>query len=185
VTFDIGVGDTLDCTYNNRLQQGAIQVTKTRKHAATPLNDAHEGVTFTVTGGDIPAPGIAVVTDADGVACFDGLDFATYTVTETVPAGYVSDDATKSATVNNNADCDDSPFGGETVTFHNTPLTDVTVSVDSQVDGGTSSVIDCGGTNTTTTDPDAPDNGDGSVTVTDLEPTAPGVTLTCTITVDR
>ena len=86
--------------------------------------------------------------------------------------------------MDNNAKCTDDPYGGETVDFHNTPLTDVTVTVDSQVDGGTSSVIDCGGTNATTTDPDPPANGDGSVTVTDLEPTAPGVTLTCTITID-
>ena len=59
------------------------------------------------------------------------------------------------------------------------PLTNVTVSVDSQVDGGTASIIKCGARPV-----DTGANGDGSLTVTDLEPTAPAVTLTCTIVVD-
>ena len=57
--------------------------------------------------------------------------------------------------------------------FVNIPLTNITVSVDSQIDGPTASVINCGGTNTGSTGA----NGDGSVTVNDLEPTAPGVML--------
>ena len=82
VTFDIGIGDTLDCTYNNRLQQGAILVTKTRKHAAEgPGDHPHAGVDFTVDG-------VTIATDANGQACFDGLGFGSYTVHETTPAGY-------------------------------------------------------------------------------------------------
>jgi Prealbumin-like fold domain len=177
VTFDIdNANDILDCTYTNRLREGAIQITKTRKHAASgPGNHPHAGVDFTVTG-----PGgfsQTVTTNAAGIACVDGLIFGDYVATETVPAGYSSDDAVKEATVNNNATCEDSPFVGEPLTFHNTPLTNITISVDSQVDGGTASTINCG-------DPGDPvstgPNGDGSKQKMNL---APG-TYTCVVVVD-
>jgi hypothetical protein len=168
VTFDIGIGDTLDCTYNNRLQQGAILVTKTRKHAAEGSGDhPHAGVDFTVDG-------VTIATDANGQACFDGLGFGSYTVHETTPAGYHGE-ADKTVVVDNNATCDDDPFGGEEVAFHNTPLTNIVITVDSQIDGGTASTIDCDGT-VSVTDP----NGDGGQTHNDLEPG----TYTCTVVVD-
>jgi hypothetical protein len=168
VTFDIGIGDTLDCTYNNRLQQGAILVTKTRKHAAEGSGDhPHAGVDFTVDG-------VTIATDANGQACFDGLGFGSYTVHETTPAGYHGE-ADKTVVVDNNATCDDDPFGGEEVAFHNTPLTNIVITVDSQIDGGTASTIDCDGT-VSGTDP----NGDGGQTHNDLEPG----TYTCTVVVD-
>jgi Prealbumin-like fold domain len=173
----VSAGETVTCRFVDSQEAGAIKITKTRKHAATPDNDAHEGVTFTISGGSLQDP-VEVVTDANGVACYDGLLDGSYTVTETVPSGYVSDDAEKSVSVTAESSCGD---GNEApVSFHNTPLTDITVSVDSQVDGGTASDIDCGGSNTASTDPD----GDGSLTLSDLEPTAPVVTVTCTITVD-
>jgi hypothetical protein len=166
--IDVSVGETVTCTFTNTLQLGAIQVTKTRKHAADgPGDHPHAGVSFTVNG-------VTKVTDANGQACFDGLTFGTYAVHETVPAGYHGE-ADKNVTVDNTATCSDSPYGGETVAFHNTPLTDITVSVNSQVDGGTSSTIDCvvasGSTGA---------NGDGSVTASDLEPG----TYVCTVVVD-
>jgi hypothetical protein len=143
VTFDIGVGDTLDCTYNNRMQQGAIEITKQRKHAADGGGlHPHEGVEFTITGGNLPAGGTVVTTDPDGIACLDSLAFATdYVVTEDVPDGYVSDDAVKEATVDTNSDCGD---GNEAaVSFVNTPLTDLSVVATGQVEGGTRSSIVC------------------------------------------
>jgi hypothetical protein len=167
-------GGRVTCTYVNNQQLGAIKVTKTRKHAADGAGDhPHAGVNFTVNGVTKP-------TDANGVACFDGLAFDTYTVHETVPAGYHVDANDKSVTVDNNASCAGDPYVGETVSFHNTPLTDVTVSVDSQVPGGTASTISCDDGTSGSTGAD----GDGSVTVEDLEPTHPAVTLTCTITID-
>jgi hypothetical protein len=172
VTFDIDADtDVLDCTYTNRRLAGAIEITKTRKHAAAGSGDhPHAGVDFAITGNGVNQ---TVTTNAQGVACLDGLAFGDYTVTEQVPAGYVSDDAEKGVTVNATSTCGD---GNEaTVSFHNTPLTNLTVSVDSQVNGGTASTIDCvvasGGT-----DP----NGDGSVSATDLQPG----TYTCTIVID-
>jgi hypothetical protein len=171
-TVSIGLqpDDVIDCTYTNTRQTGAIKVTKTRKHAADgPGNHPHAGVSFTVNG-------VTKQTDANGVTCFDGLALGGYTVHETVPAGYHVDGNDKQVTVDNSAACSDNPFGGETVSFHNTPLTNITVSVDSQIDGGTSSTINCDSGESGSTGP----NGDGSVTLSDKEPG----TYVCTVVVD-
>jgi hypothetical protein len=176
----LSAGETVTCTFHDAREKGAILIVKTRKHAADGTGDhPHADVTFTVTGGELPAGGVTAVTDENGEACVDGLVLSSfvgdYTVTETVPAGYSVDDPgdTRTVTVNTESSCDD---GNEaTAVFRNTPLTDLTVSVNSQVDGGTASTIDCDGV-TASTDPD----GDGSLTRTDL---APG-TYTCTIVVD-
>lgn len=170
-------GETVTCTFHDAREKGAILITKTRKHAADGSGDhPHPGVTFTVTGGELPAGGVTVVTDPSGVACVDGLVLSSfvgvYTVTETVPAGYQADGLTaKTVSVTTEATCP----GGDTVSFSNTPLTDLTVSVNSQVDGGTASTIDCGA-GVVSTGP----NGDGSTTRSNL---APG-TYTCTIVID-
>jgi hypothetical protein len=176
VTFDINdASDRLDCTYTNSRRLGAIEITKTRKHAAsTPSTQPHAGVNFTITGGNLPAAGTVVTTNASGIACLGGLVFANdYVVTESVPAGYVSDDAVKEATVGVNSDCGD---GNEAkLSFVNTPLTNITLSVDSQVDGGTASQINCDGVTGSTGA-----NGDGSVTRNNLPPG----TYNCTVVVD-
>jgi Prealbumin-like fold domain len=162
---------TVTCIYTNQLQTGAIQVTKTRKHAADGAGDhPHAGVSFTVNG-------VTKQTDANGVACFDGLVFGTYTVHEAVPAGYHVDANDKQVTVDNTAACSDNPYVGETVSFHNTPLTDLSVTINSQVDGGTASSVAC--------TPDGPSgstgtNGDGTFSDTNLEPG----TYTCTVVID-
>jgi hypothetical protein len=170
--ISVSPGETVTCTFTNTLQTGAIKVTKTRKHAAEgPGNHPQQGVSFTIDG-------VTKQTNANGVACFDGLLFATYTVHETVPAGYHVDANDKSVTVDNAASCPaGAGFTGETVSFSNTPLTDITVSVNSQVDGGTASTISCtnGGPSGSTGA-----NGDGSATATDLEPN----TYVCTVVVD-
>jgi hypothetical protein len=166
----LSANEHVTCTFVNTLQTGAIKVTKTRKHAADgPGDHPHAGVSFTVNG-------VTTQTDANGVACFGGLLFGTYTVHETVPAGY-SGEADKQVTVDNAATCSDNPYGGESVSFHNTPLTDLSVTVNSQVDGGTASTVTC--------TPDGPSgstgaNGDGTFSDTNL---APG-TYTCTIVID-
>jgi hypothetical protein len=65
--------------------------------------------------------------------------------------------------------------------FHNMPLTNITVSVDSQIPGGTASTIDCD----VAVDPpfDAttdPVTGDGSFSLNNLQPG----TYVCTVVVD-
>jgi len=149
---------------------GAVKITKTYKHAATGSGDlAQSGVSFTIGS-------VTKQTDANGVACFDGLALGTeVTVTETVPSGYVSDDSVKEVTPDNSASCSDASYGGENVSFHNTPLTNVTISAHSQVTGGTLTSVDCDNDAL-----DAANAGDPSVTASNLEPQ----TITCTIVVD-
>lgn len=135
---------------------------------------------FTVTGGELPAGGVTATTDANGQACVEGLVLSSfvgnYTVTETLPAGYKNDGPlAQTATVTDEATCGSGPKAQ--LTYHNTPLTNITITVNSQVDGGTSSTTDCG---------DAGDpvhtgaDGDGSKSKVDLEPG----TYTCTVIVD-
>jgi hypothetical protein len=183
-------GETVTCTFHDARERGAIEITKTRKHAADGSgNHPHAGVEFTISGGGLTQD-VTVTTNAQGVACADGLLLSSfqgvgdYTVTEDVPAGYVSDDAEKTVTVTDEATCGSGTEAG--VSFHNTPKTNVTVSVDSQVEGGTASTIDCvdGEGNPAESGSTDPDTGDGSVSNNDLLPTDPDATLVCTITVD-
>jgi hypothetical protein len=57
----------------------------------------------------------------------------------TVPNGYKGDSDVESVEVDNKASCSDATYGGETVSFENTPLTNITVSTHSQVPGATAS----------------------------------------------
>jgi Prealbumin-like fold domain len=153
--------------------RGAILVTKTRKHAASgPGDHPQAGVEFTING-------VTKTTDANGQACFDGLLFGDYTVHETTPTGYKGE-ADKTVTVNNKAACSDDPYVGETVSFHNTPLSNITVSFESQVPGGTASTINCTGLTATPADATPSAFDDISETFKDL---VPG-TYTCTVVVD-
>jgi hypothetical protein len=182
VTFDLDDGgDVLDCTYTNTLQQGAILIDKVAKHADSETGEIpHAGVTYTLTGGDLPAAGLTGQTNAQGELCFDDLTISsvagTYTATETVPAGYhVAGNAAQSGIAVVVGDC----ATATSVSFENIPLTDITVTVNSQVPGGTSSDITCDWT-----DPaeefTTPASGDGSLSETNLEPG----TYTCEIVVD-
>ncbi|MGR0319167.1 prealbumin-like fold domain-containing protein [Agromyces sp. ZXT2-3] len=176
-------GETVTCTFHDDREVGAIEITKLRKHAEDGLGEdhPHAGVDFVITGGELPAEGMTVTTDANGVACATGLLVSglagMYTITEAVPAGYAPV-GTQTANVTEAADCD-SANAGAVKEFVNTPLTNITVSVDSQVDGGTYSSIEC--------DVDGSDSvaiadaeEDPSITINDLEPR----TVVCTIVID-
>lgn len=164
---------TVTLTFVDPRQRGAILVTKTRKHAADGSGDhPHAGVDFTVNG-------VTKTTDANGKVCFDNLLFGSYTVHEVVPTGYKGE-ADKTVTVDNKASCSDNPYVGETVSFKNTPLSNITVSFESQVPGGTAAKISCTGLTADPADgtPNAFD--DVSETFKNLEPG----TYTCTVVVD-
>jgi hypothetical protein len=171
--------ETVTCTFHDARQKGAILITKTRKHAAGgPGDQPHPGVVFTVSGGSLAAS-VQVTTGANGTVCLGGLVLSSfvgnYTVTEAIPSGYhAAGDTSKTVSVTAEATCDSGPKAQ--VSFHNTPLTNITISVDSQVDGGTASIITCDGVPPKATEA----NGDGSLTLSDLEPR----TITCTIVVD-
>jgi hypothetical protein len=184
--IDLADGETVTCTFHNAREQGAIDITKLRKHAADgPGDHPHPGVTFTVEGGNLPMGGITVVTDQFGRACADELVLSSfvgaYTVTETLPGGYhnVGPLSQGVSVTQEAAGCGDDtplPHPDADVEFNNMPLTNVTVIVDSQVDGGTASTINCGPDGSASTNPD----GDGNLPIIDKEPDV----ITCTITVD-
>jgi hypothetical protein len=99
---------------------------------------------------------------------------------------YVSDDAEKPVSVTAESTCGD---GNEApVSFHNTPLTNITVSVDSQVNGGTASDVECLAPDGTTVVGSGSTDGDGDATVPaeNLLPSEPpdGAAYTCTIVID-
>jgi hypothetical protein len=124
------------CTYVNK-GTGAILVTKTAKnHSLGSGQFPLAGATFTVNG-------VSKQTDANGHACFDGLTIGTaYTVTETAaPSGYAIDTTSKSVTPTTAAGC--SSGAPDSVSFTDSPLTDLTVNAASEVSGVTNSTISC------------------------------------------
>jgi Prealbumin-like fold domain len=173
---DLGPGDDVTCTYTNVVERGALSIHKSAKHAAAPGGTKnHGGVTFTVTNATNGTSAV-VETDADGNACVADLPVSfldgDYTITETVPAGYVNAEPVQTYTVVEDTDCD----SAEVASFVNTPLTNLSVVVDSQIEGGTASTIECVPGGSTATGP----SGDGSLDLTDLEPG----TYVCTVVVD-
>ena len=171
-------GDEPDLTFEDPPSRGAIEITKTAKHKDTSGDTSPNLVAeFTITSDELADP-IVVSTDADGKACVDNLAFGDYNVEETdVPAGYEAP-ADASVTVDNKAACSDTLFGGEQVTMENTPLTNLDITLASQVDGATETVITC---------KDADGNvvktvtvSDGTLSIDDLEPQV----LDCEINID-
>jgi hypothetical protein len=173
-------GDTVTCTYVNQQQLGAIEITKTSsKAAATPL----AGATFSITSGGTPIPGSPFTTDSNGTICVDSLSFGAYTVTETAaPTGYAMDDSTgHTVTVDNNAKCSDNPYVGESISFTDTPLTDISANATSEVTGGTQSHIECVDSNGNPVATSGSGNSDpANASATGLKPG----TYTCTIVID-
>jgi len=170
--------DIVTCTYVNKQQLGAIKITKTSTKTNAPL----AGATFSITGPNSFSS--SVTTGSNGTVCVDSLPFGTYTVTETAaPNGYAIDTtAGQSIPVNANAKCSDSPFGGSTVSFADTPLSDFQVNFRDGGSGATSATISCD--NTTGTSSTTPATGwDTSLTVTNVKVSGL-TTVHCTITID-
>jgi uncharacterized repeat protein (TIGR01451 family) len=166
------------------VQCGAIQITKTAKHADDSGDTSADLVaTFDIT--DAAGNQFQVTTDATGVGCVAGLAVGmTQSIVESdVPDGY---SAPTIANVNVAAGaCADA--GVTNVNVENTPLTDVDITIDSQHDGATLTVIECWGpgSDPATDDPDYTNTvSDGSLSIDDLSPTDPAVTLNCQITID-
>jgi hypothetical protein len=172
---------TINLTFVDPRQPGAILITKTAKNADLGTGQHPlAGATFDVTdSSDVSVGG--GTSNADGEVCVDGLTIGgTYTVTETdAPAGYSIDTTSKDVTITGTATCGS---GDEnTVTFTDTPLTDLDVTATSEVPGATHSQITC----TDASDADIGDSPSGnvdpaSVTANGLEPG----TYTCVVVID-
>jgi hypothetical protein len=178
VTFDIAAGDSLDCTFTNTLQRGAIKISKTSTKGGGGL----DGATFSIVKGT-PIPGSPFTTANGGTICVDNLLFGTYSVQETAaPTGYKIDDGTaQNVSVNANSTCGD----GNEATFSatDTPLTDLLVKA-------TGEASPAGTTKTTITCVDSNNAGIGNSPQGPADPaqvTANGLmpgTYTCTVVVD-
>ncbi len=190
VTIVLKPQDTVDCTYTNTLQQGAIKITKTSsKAAATALAGAHFEVCtnagpYTTANPCVPATGGSdLVTGSAGTVCLDQLSFGTYYVQETAaPSGYAIDKSSAvSAAVNVSAKCSDATFVGQSLAFTDTPLTDILVSATSEATGGTKTTITC----VNSSNANVGNSPQGPLAAPTVTATAllPG-TYTCTIVVD-
>lgn len=177
---------------------GAIEITKTSsKAAATALS----GATFdlctnsdaSVANGCTAPDGVTnpLTTGDDGTVCVSSLPTGNYYVFEAgAPTGYAIDDTTTHTVNVATGDCT-TPGANDSLTFTDTPLTDVTVDVASQVSGGTNSAVSCVDSSSTdignSPQPDGVDLNDTStygdpveVSATDLTPG----TYTCTVIID-
>jgi Prealbumin-like fold domain len=166
--------DTVTCTYTNKAT-GAILVTKTAKNHNFGDGAQHPlaGATFTVNGVD-------KTTDASGHACYDGLTIGTtYTVTEkSAPAGYSIDTASKDVTVTKVASCTSGT--PDSVSFTDSPLTDISANATSEVPGATNSTITCVDANGKTVADSGAFADPANASATGLTPGQ----YTCTITID-
>jgi uncharacterized surface anchored protein len=172
---NVVVGTTATVTFVDPAQTGAIKIVKTAKHAGAGSPNLAAG--FTITDSNNATH--AATTDATtGLACVAGLPLGSATVSETtVPAGYQAPvDVTVTVV---KGDCTASGAAVE-ASFENKPLTDLTVSVSSQVAGGTVSKITCTGLTPTPADTTPNAFDDESETVKDL---VEG-TYTCEIVID-
>ncbi|MEV1131484.1 prealbumin-like fold domain-containing protein [Agromyces sp. NPDC049794] len=177
-SFTAALKDFIAPTETGLNNCGVLKIVKTKKHAeATPTTQPHAGVVFTVTGTGFPAGGTQYSTDANGEICITGLEPGNYGVAETVPTGY----AVTSTNPQTGVVVADSTCATATaVTFTNMPLTNITVSVDSQIPGGTASTIDCDAAADPPFEATTGTGGDGSLTKSNL---LPG-TYTCVIIID-
>ncbi|MDC3960787.1 MSCRAMM family protein [Polyangium jinanense] len=137
VDINLTAGGSVTCIYVNSQQRGALKIIKNSIKAGVP---SLPGASFTITtpaGSSIP-----VTTGPDGTACVDNLDFGTYNVTETgAPSGYAIDNPNaQPVVVSANGTC---ASGAATVTFTDTPLTNIECKATSQAVNGTKSKITC------------------------------------------
>jgi Prealbumin-like fold domain len=181
VSFDLKPLDTVDCTYTNTLQVGALQIVKNSTKGG-PVSQA--GAVFSYDGHSVTDNG-ANDEDADvGEVCVSGLAPGDYDVTETsAPPGYGDpvNPGPFTATVVTGTNCTDNPpTGSAVVTFTDPPLSDIQVNFRDGGSGETSATITCDNT-TGTGDDTAATGWDTSRTVTGIE--AP-TTVHCTIVID-
>jgi Prealbumin-like fold domain len=172
-SFDLKPSDTIECTYTNTLQRGAIKIHKTTIKDGTGL----AGAEFDVRKKSDNSLVEHVTTDSSGNACVAGLPLDVYTVNETAaPTGYKIDDTTThDVTVDSVATCSSGDPEGP-INFSDTPLSRITVSFDSLAAGNpTSATVQCTGEGSPSPLPES--------TPKVLDNLVPG-TYTCTVVVD-
>jgi hypothetical protein len=186
-SFDLKPLDTIECTYTNTLQVGALRILKNSTKGG-PVSTA--GAVFSYDSSTVTDNGEGDE-DADvGEVCVSGLLPGDYTVNEaTPPPGYGdASEVDLTATVVVGTNCtDNQPSDENSVTFTNAPLADIQVNFRDGGSGETSATsIDCDN------DPAIPDpfdatpapDWDTSVTHEGIAIDPSPKTITCTIVID-
>jgi hypothetical protein len=182
VTYDLKALDTVECTYTNTLQQGALAIQKDSTKGGAV---AQAGAVFNYGQGlNVTDNGTGDEDPAVGSVCVSGLTQGDYDVTETsAPPGYGDpvNPGPVTATVVAGTNCDANlPSGSAVVSFTDPPLSDIQVNFRDGGSGETSATIDCDNS-TGDSDTTATTGWDTSETVTGVE--AP-TTVHCTIEID-
>jgi Prealbumin-like fold domain len=155
----VTAGSVTTCTYVNQQQLGAIKITKTSSNAAaTPLSLAHFEICTNAGPYTAQNPcsaatgGSDLITGSDGTKCLDNLEYGDYYVQETAaPSGYGIDDPNaEKRTVSTNATCSNTTYVGQSISFTDTPLTDLLVKAHAEVPGTTMTTITCAAGTTST-----------------------------------
>ena len=168
--------ETVTVTFVNPAQRGAIQVTKTAKHFDTS-GSPNLQATFDVMNENEESVGTITTDPATGIGCLGDLPLGTYTVTEiSGQPGYALDLDKETAQVDSGTCAN----GAAEVSFQNAPLSNITVSFESQVSGGTAATIDCEGLTASPADGTPAAFDDTSETFEDLEEG----TYNCTVVID-
>jgi hypothetical protein len=187
VSFDLEALDTVDCTFTNKLQEGALRIEKNSTKGGLVSND---GAVFSYNSSSVTDNGTGDEDSDVGEVCVSGLQPDDYTVNETSPpdgyGGAPADDADQVLAVVGGTDCtaDNPPAATATATFTNPPLADIQVNFRDGGSGETSPTsITCD--NTGTTPSTTPATGwDDSVTHEDISIDPSPRTITCTVVID-
>jgi hypothetical protein len=183
VTFSIAGGETLDCTYTNTKQTGALTILKNSSKGGAVAN---AGAVFSYGSSSVTDNGTGDEDAATGSVCVSGLVAGNYTVNETSPpSGYgdapASEDDQVVAVVAGTNCTDNLPGAGATATFTNPPLSDIQVRFRDGGSGETSITSMTCDNSTGTSSTTGTANWDDTLTVSGVE--AP-TTIVCTIVID-
>jgi uncharacterized surface anchored protein len=128
VAIELERTDTVECTFVNTLQTGALRILKNSTKGG-PVSQA--GAVFSYDGASVTDNGTGDEDPDVGEVCVSGLLTGDYDVTETsAPPGYglPVDPGLETVTVVTGTNCTDNPpTGSAVVTFTDPPLADIQV----------------------------------------------------------
>lgn len=189
-SINLAAGEHVICTFVNEWQVGAIAVQKTAKHAGPNGAPTLEGVQFQVIADNGATVINMPLTDATGYTCLGAFAPQDVMIREVPVPGYAGLPDQGPYSIVAVSHCPAVGYGNPPVLaqVENIPLTRVSVSVDSLVDGGTSSIVNCVDQdgNGIGVDGFTDGNGDGTFGPSgDIGLDANGLqVITCTITID-
>jgi hypothetical protein len=179
VSIQLEATDSIDCTFVNTLQTGALRILKNSTKGGAV---SQPGAVFSYDGSSVTDNGAGDEDPDVGQVCVSGLQIGDYVVNETSPPpGYGgAGQSNVPFTVVTGTNCtDNQPSDAVSATFTNAPLYDLQVNFRDGGSGETSADIQC-----------SLDPPDDTTAATDWDTTstytgreAPD-TVTCTITVD-